>query len=134
MVYKTGKKERITDFLKLHNDETFTLEEICEKIAPDGKGRSTVYRLVSSLVDGGEVCRLSDGKTRRFTYQYLGRGECHSHFHLKCNECGRLIHLDSKISHELGERLASVGGFSIEEGATLHGRCRECSAYAGNVK
>ncbi len=134
MVYKTGKKERITEFLKSHNDESFTLEEICERIAPDGKGWSTVYRLVSSLVDDGEVYRLSDGRTRHFTYQYLGGDECHTHLHLKCSECGRLIHLDTEISHELEERLASIGGFSIEEGATLHGRCGECSACGGDFK
>ena len=97
MKYTTGKKEAIIAFLSENSAKAFTLEEIAAAITPDGKGRSTVYRIVAELLEEGKVHRYSDGKTRHCTYQYTGT-ECHSHLHLKCRECGKLIHLTDKVS------------------------------------
>ncbi len=130
MGYITGKRERIIEFLESNSSSSFTLEEICRGVLTDGKGRSTVYRLVSELVSDGAVRRLSDGRTRHCTYQFLGGDGCHRHMHLKCKDCGRLIHLDEALSHELEERLVAAGGFEVEEGMVIYGRCSECK-YEG---
>lgn len=130
MKYTMGKKERIMGFLSDNSERSFTLEDICAAILNDGRGRSTVYRLVSELVGDGCVRRLSDGRTRHATYQYVGGEHCHSHLHLKCRGCGRLVHLDERVSHELERRVSSVGGFIIEDGAFLYGRCAECTEGA----
>ena len=126
MVYTTGRKDRILAFLKSNPDTEYTLEEICSAVTEDGKGRSTVYRLVSELVSGGCVKRISDGKTRHCTYQYVGLAQCHRHMHLKCNGCGKLIHLDERASRNLEKKIFDIGGFAIEEGTFLFGKCREC--------
>ena len=47
MKYQTGKKEQVIDLLRNNSNKSLSLAEICEKILPDGHGRSTVYRLVS---------------------------------------------------------------------------------------
>ena len=127
MVYTTGKKERILAFLKGGADASYTLEEICSAVTENGKGRSTVYRLVSELVAGGCVKRISDGRTRHCTYQYVGLEQCHKHMHLKCNGCGKLIHLDERSSRELEKKIFNIGGFAIEEGTFLFGKCGECA-------
>ncbi len=132
MRYVTGKRERVVDFLKNSSDVSFTLEEICDAVLGGGGGRSTVYRLVSELVTDGILRRISDGRTRRFTYQYIGGEGCHHHLHLKCNACGRLIHLNDEFSHELEAKLMSVGGFAVEEGTMLFGKCRECNGGKHN--
>lgn len=132
MIYNVGKKERITGFLCENSDRSFTLEEICDTVLTDGRGKSTVYRLVSELVGDGCVRRLSDGRTRHCTYQYIGGEHCHKHLHLKCRDCGRLIHLDEKLSRDFEKRVMSVGGFAIEEGTLLFGTCLEC-AEGGKV-
>ena len=64
MKYNTGKKQQILEFLSSNSHLAFTLEEISESVAPGGKGKSTVYRIVSELVEGAVVKRISDGKTR----------------------------------------------------------------------
>ena len=126
MGYTTGKKEKIIELLSAHAGETYTLEEICDKILDGESGRSTVYRIVSELVADGCLRRISDGMTRHCAYQYIGDCSCHGHLHLKCKECGRLIHLDEKLSHELESSLLSVGGFAIEKGTLLFGNCLDC--------
>ena len=127
MGYNTGKRERILAFLSDSPDASYTLEEICDALTADGKGKSTVYRIVSELVGEGCVHRLSDGRTRHCTYQYVGDEQCRGHLHLKCKGCGRLVHLDESVSRDFERTLKSVGGFTIEEGTMLFGTCKECT-------
>ncbi len=126
MKYSTGKRELIIDFLSSHAAESYTLEDICEKILEDGRGKSTVYRIASKLVAEGRIRKISDERTRHCTYQYVGGDECHSHLHLKCRGCGRLIHLDSTISEYLADKILDARGFSLECGGMLFGQCESC--------
>lgn len=127
MGYTTGKRERILEFMSSNADASFTLEEICERLLTDGHGKSTVYRIVSELVGDGRIKRLSDGRTRKCTYQFVGGESCHEHLHLKCKGCGKMLHLDEKISHKLVSEVLRAGGFLVEEGTFLFGTCRECA-------
>ena len=103
MTYITGKRERIIELLNARG-EPMTLEEICAELLPDGHGRSTVYRLVSSLTKEGALRRESDRATRRVTYEYI-KGECSEHLHLRCLDCGVLLHLD--------EASRRISGYSL---------------------
>ena len=125
MKYNTGKREQILDFLSKNEDRSFTLEEIVAAVTDGGKGKSTVYRIVAELTSAGCIKRLSDGATRHCTYQYVGSDECREHLHLMCRDCGKLIHLDEEISHELCDTLLARG-FSVEEGSMLFGKCEKC--------
>ena len=127
MGYMTGNRERILGFLLENANSSYTLEEICAALTTDGKGKSTVYRIVSRLVAEGCVRRLSDGKTRHCTYQYVGGEHCHHHLHLKCKGCGRLVHLGEGESRRFERVLLDIGGFVIEEGTLLFGTCKECA-------
>ena len=130
MGYTTGKKELIIEFLSQNHDMSYTTEEIAEAVTLNGKGKSTVYRLISELVAQGVLRRLSDGKTRHCTYQYVGGEHCHKHMHLKCNACGKLIHLDEGTTRAFERKVLTLGGFSIEEGSFLYGKCKECTEVA----
>ena len=126
MIYNTEKRSELLTFFKNGGGQAFTIEDICSAILKDGKGKSTVYRLVSKMVDDGELRRISDGKTRHVTYQYIHSGSCAEHLHLKCKECGKLIHLDCITSHILEKRILKSEGFALDEGALLYGRCESC--------
>lgn len=127
MTYNTEKREELLNFLSQGEGQAYTVDEICAAILKDGRGKSTVYRLVSKLVDEGTLRRISDGKTRHVTYQYIHTGHCAEHFHLKCKECGRLIHLDDETSHMLENRILKTEGFALDDGALLYGRCESCA-------
>ena len=126
MIYNTEKRAELLDFLSRTNGQAYSIEDICSAILKDGRGKSTVYRLISRLVDEGALRRISDGKTRRVTYQFIHTGHCSEHLHLKCKECGRLIHLDEEISHLLENRIMRAKGFMLDDGALLYGKCESC--------
>ena len=107
--------------------ESYTIEEICGALTDEGHGKSTVYRLVSELVGEGKITRISDGRTRHCTYQYVGGEHCHTHLHLKCKGCGRLMHLDEEVSASFEKTVELLGGFHIDDGAFLFGTCRDCT-------
>lgn len=129
MTYNTTARTRLIGFLQSNSDRAFTLEEICDALLEDGHGRSTVYRLTSQLTDAGCVRRISDGRTRKATYQFIGGAACSEHLHLKCNGCGKLIHLDYEISHALEDALKRSRGFTLDEGTLIFGRCKDCEEH-----
>ena len=126
MTYNTEKRNELTLFLKSKEGQALTIEEICAQILPDGHGKSTVYRLIAKLVEEGCVRRISDGKSRHATYQYISEGRCSEHLHLKCKSCGKLIHLDGETSHFLEKKIRKTEGFALDEGALLYGKCEGC--------
>ena len=127
MGYTTGKRKRILEFLSSGSDRSYTLVEICEALTDGTHGKSTVYRLVSELVNEGKIKRLSDGRTRHCTYQYIGDEQCHNHLHLKCKGCGKLMHLDSRVSKYFEQAVLKTDGFVIDEGTFLFGTCKRCA-------
>ena len=126
MTYNTEKRTELLNFLKSNAQNTYTAEEICDSILESGKGKSTVYRQIAKLVEEGYARRITDGRTRRVTYQYVDSRHCAHHLHLKCKECGTLIHLDSETSSVLLDKIKNIQGFAIELGALIYGVCEGC--------
>lgn len=126
MTYNTEKRSEITAFLKASPNRAFSIDEIAAAVCPDGSARSTVYRIVSKMVGEGKLRKITSDVSRHTTYQYLGESGCCEHLHLKCKDCGRLIHLDEETSHLLEEKIMANGHFAIDEGAMLFGRCEGC--------
>lgn len=131
--YATEQKKILMDFLRAHREEAFSVEAIVEGMrAEHGTGivpaTSTVYRLITKLVDEGEVRRFVKGHSRQFLYQIVDREHCHSHLHLRCIDCGKLIHLSEQVSDELLDAIRATSNFSVNEAETvLVGACSDCS-------
>ena len=128
--YKTEGKSKLEGFLMSHPDEHFTVEQICLGINGDLSAKSSVYRNLSELCIRGSVRKFkSEGQTS-FVYQYLGHEKsCHDHFHLKCIECGKLIHLECDMGNQLIEHITGHHGFFVDSGRSiLYGVCAECTA------
>ena len=121
MAYNTKQKNEIISFFKNHADKSFTPDEVYEGVCFAGIGKSTVYRITASLAEAGILRRERDGRGGKCTYQLIQCHDCHEHLHLKCRECGRLVHLDESISTALGESLKSTIGFSLDESTMLYG-------------
>lgn len=126
MTYHTEKKDRVLAFFREKPDEAFPIEQVCRAILTDGSGKSSVYRIVSGLVDEGILCKISEPNSRHCSYQYVGGEHCAEHLHLKCVGCGRLIHLDGKTSQTLEKQILSSENFELDEGALLFGKCAVC--------
>ena len=130
--YATEQKKLLIDFLREHHESSFSVEEIVlEMKKNDGQkvpATSTVYRLITKLVEEGTVKRFVKGHSRQFLYQIVDRDHCRSHLHLRCMDCGKLIHLNEKLSDELLDVIRSTSDFSVnEEETVLVGACSDCS-------
>lgn len=134
MTYNTEKRAEILEFFSKSGERAFSAEDICAAILKNGRGKSTVYRLISKLVDQGALIRISDAKTRHVTYQCVNTGSCAEHLHLKCKGCGRLIHLDEKTSQTLETQILKLEGFTVDDGALLYGMCQNCGFSGGEAK
>ena len=71
MTYNTEKRMKIIDFLSTNKKNSYSIEEICRGVLPDGHGKSTVYRQVSALVNDGFVRRMATDKGREFIDKQL---------------------------------------------------------------
>lgn len=130
-VYKTRQKELILAYLKNNNSKHHTVAEICSHIKNNGGciGTTTVYRYLDRLVKSGQVQKIeSAGKATCF--QFIGDGICgeKKHFHLKCLECGELIHMHCRLVDQLSEHIQSEHNFEIQPlRTTFYGVCSTCN-------
>ena len=127
--YHTDGRQQLLDFLRRNAERPHTIDEIAAALPPErAPGKSTLYRLMTDLVADGTVRRFVRGNSRQFTYQLFGGDDCHAHLHLKCVDCGRVVHLDHDISAYVEERLLRQNHFAADERATmLWGRCETCA-------
>ena len=129
--YQTEQKKLLASFLHDHKDRAFTVEEICESIkaekGEDALGKSTLYRLMTRMVEEGSVKRFVRGNSRKFVYQAVECEHCDAHLHLKCTDCGKLFHMEEEISEELLSVIRKSSSFSVsEEKTVLFGTCGAC--------
>jgi len=135
--YMTEQKTLLFDFLRSHSESSYTIDELMQKMSEDGvesiPGKSTLYRLMNRLCAEGRVKKFTREGERSLAYQAFFGDGCKSHLHMKCVNCGRLLHLGHEVSDELLERIRSVSDFSVSEGDTvLFGNCKDCKLGGKN--
>ncbi len=131
--YNTSQKQELLNYLVSHADKQYTVEELTNRINESDSiektvGKSTVYRLINKMLDEGIVRRTVKGNSRQFLYQYAAAESCKSHLHMKCRECGKILHMDDKESKNLMEILQETSKFSLDlKDTLLLGSCDKCS-------
>ena len=127
--YDTDSRRAVTDFLRTNADTQFTADELASALA-DKAGKSTVYRLLSRLCDEGEIRRLSRDGERAAVYQAIPDDKCLGHLHMKCVECGLLVHLDEAESRRVAA-IADSRRFTLDTKRTMiYGLCEKCAGGA----
>jgi Fur family transcriptional regulator, peroxide stress response regulator len=95
-------------------------DEVRKDIPKISKG--TVYRNLQVLAEHGVISILNINGTQ-------GRYEIkqQSHYHFRCEKCGRIVDLDEAIDKALDERIATKTGFTISHHQTeFRGLCKDC--------
>ncbi|MBR1625376.1 MAG: transcriptional repressor [Clostridia bacterium] len=124
MQYNTKKKKAIMDFFKVYPDTYFTAEQVA--VALDDIGRSTIYRVITDLCESGFLTKEYSEEKGCLAYK-TDKESCREHFHMKCNMCGRLSHLDSKEMEETVLKITEESGFSVDVRRTVfYGVCENC--------
>lgn len=123
MAYNTEQKKAILELLGKNPERQFTAEEIAQALG-GAAGVSTVYRRMPELVKSGEVKRFTSG--RKSVYQAVTCSHSAEHLHMKCRECGRLLHLSHELSEQISSLVSNDSSFSLSEDTVLFGKCGEC--------
>ena len=129
--YNTKQKSAIMNCIKKSKDKHFTVDDVCEILVKSGDsvGRTTVYRYLQSLSQEGILRKYAASQGESVCYQYVGeQNDCPEHFHLKCEQCGKLIHMECDEMNELVKHINSHHGFCLNPLKTvIYGTCEECS-------
>lgn len=127
--HNTKQKAIITDVLK-DNRNHVTAEDIFNLLSQRGEkvGRATVYRFLRELEENGNVRKYTLGEKNTAYYQYIENSDCHGHYHLMCDLCGKLEHLDHSVADAFAKSALESYGFVIDCTKTVfYGKCKECA-------
>ncbi len=127
--HNTKQKSLILDSLKKSASHV-TADELIDMLKTSGGkvSRATVYRYLRELEESGKVMKYSLGEKNCSCYRYIGENsDCSEHYHLMCESCGRLEHIESDVIKSFAESAKKSFGFEIDEGKTVfYGKCRSC--------
>lgn len=129
-IYMTEQRKLILSLLKSKPDSFFTIEEIEHTLKESDSNecsQSTIYRVINRLVSEGAIKRFAKEGSRKFVYQFIPDKACEQHLHLKCTDCGKLIHVDDSTTSILLEEILKKNNFNISESKTMmFGTCSNC--------
>ncbi len=127
--YRTRRKDEILEFLNNNGSQHVTAADIISHLRESGStvGSATVYRNLEKLSADGYIRKYFVGENSPACYQ-LSSSACSGHHHLRCLECGKLIHLSCGLLDEIGEHVKAEHGFSLDKTKTvLYGYCSDCN-------
>lgn len=126
----TKQKALILDCLKSWDAEHVTAEEIVDRLKERGTpvAKSTVYRYLAQLEEGGEVRKYLLAEGAPACYQFVGEGPCAEHYHLMCQACGEIVHFSSPELERVLGKVNDDGGFRVDGVRTVfYGTCCRCT-------
>ena len=130
VAYKTKQQNFILECLKKHKNENLSADKIIEYLKKDGVsvGMSTVYRQLGRLCEDKKIRKFSTGENEGAVYRYIDKKRnCDTHFHLVCNVCNDLIHLECESIATVYRHIFSDHEFEVDGVKTVfYGVCKKC--------
>lgn len=106
-----------------------TAEEVCAEIAKryPNISRGTVYRNLNQLAESGKIRKIEvPSGAERFDHQ------CHDHYHVLCDKCGRVYDVDMAYIEDLQNFITDAHGFTFSgHDIMFRGICPECGEKEG---
>lgn len=105
---------------KEHPSADWVYREVKREIPNISLG--TVYRNLKLLKETGDVAEIScDGNEGRFD------GNPHLHYHITCQNCGKITDVNNIILNDIEEKVAASTGFKITNHCVgFAGICHDC--------
>ncbi len=125
--YQTKSRRQILELMDRNPDQSYTADALAQALldqyGADAPGKSTVYRLVGTMAKERLLHKSEQQGTRCALYRKAGE-HCHEHLHLKCLDCGKLMHMEEEQSAVLLNEIFKQNGFTVDEyRSVLFGRC-----------
>ena len=129
--YHTRQREQILQYLIANQQSHVTADQIALHLRTQQStiGKATIYRYLDKLVSEGRVRKFYLQEGASACYQYIDENSgCQEHFHIKCVDCGVLIHLHCDYLSQLHDHICQEHGFVIDSSRTVfYGRCASCT-------
>lgn len=131
MNYRTKQNIELINCLKDFSDRHVTVPMIADYLRRHGSsiGIATIYRNLDKLEKEGLIRKyVLDGKSCA-CYQFINQDSdlCVNHYHLKCEKCGKLIHLECAALGDIDKHITEEHGFKINSAKTVfYGICGDC--------
>jgi Fur family ferric uptake transcriptional regulator len=131
----TNQRKVIFEVLLKNVGEHLNPEQIYElvKEVDSDIGIATVYRTTKLFEEVGILSKVlfNDGCAR---YEIvLTEDESHSHHHLLCNNCGKIIEVKMDLLNELEELIEKEYNFEIHNHSLkFYGLCKDCKEEETN--
>ena len=128
MSYSTKQHQAVLRCLEQRAEEALTAADLAEDLRRAGcpVGLATIYRQLERLEAAGRIHKIQTEEGA--LYQYCPHpSEDHGCFLLRCEGCGRIVHLDCSHLQSLYAHLESEHHFRIDPRRTvLTGLCQTC--------
>lgn len=84
-------------------------------------GYATVYRQLEKLVKNSSVVKYTIDNTSSACFEYVGEDNHskQSTYHLKCEHCGKIIHLSCNEIEEFENHISSHHNFKVDPAKTV---------------
>jgi Fur family ferric uptake transcriptional regulator len=128
--YNTEQSKAIFEYIGSLGGAHVTAAQVAEHFEDTNFpiGLTTIYRHLERLVLSGKIRKyFVDGVTSA-CYQYIEDGRsCPEHFHLKCENCGVLLHLECDMLDEIPKHVYGEHSFLINKSKIVfYGKCADC--------
>lgn len=128
MKYKTKKREVLLDYFKENKNRHITAKEVCDYFVCNdiSVSQATVYRHLDELTVEGKLYKYVVDEKSPACYEYIdGKYTCS--YHVKCEKCGKLVHIKCQELDNIGKHLKTDHGFSLDSKRTVfYGLCEDC--------
>lgn len=127
--YRTKQGDLIVQYLKDNPGKHLTVEQVAQHFRQIGQpvGLSTVYRHLEKLTDEGALAKYDAPAGGSACYVYEQHDDISAHYHLICDDCGKLMHIECGYLDDLFAHVQGQHSFALDRYKTvLHGRCGTC--------
>ena len=129
--YTTKQRKAILNYLKEHSQTHPSAAQIAKHFERGEVtiGRTTVYRQLDKLVREGLIQKYILDNGTGACFQFISEEDgAVQHFHLKCEECGKIIHLGGEFLPSVTKGILSKYSFEVDVAKTIfYGRCQSHS-------
>ncbi len=123
--YNTKQKSLILDAVKKQKKD-FTIKDI-HIVLNKKVGLTTIYRFIDKLVDDGVLSKFIRNDNMTY-YQYLEHCDEENHFYLRCEQCGKMEHVDCECIGDLSSHIFKKHHFKANrENIIINGLCDNCT-------
>ena len=108
----------------------FTASDIYDHFIAHGTpiGKATIYRQLDELTACGRIKKYIIDESTSACYEFVTDNDnCPDSYHMKCEKCGRLFHLECDEITVMEKHIAEHHDFRLDpQRIVLFGVCKDC--------